>query len=107
MRAAALCLANAGVIGSGLEFGERGVHQLKGVPGEWHTFAVGADGQMDARPVSEVDPEVAALTPGALETLRGRDRAFLAAATRTTRAQRRVVGAILHGRRSRRSPNGA
>ena len=28
------------VIGSGLVFGERGAHQLKGVPGEWHLFAV-------------------------------------------------------------------
>jgi class 3 adenylate cyclase len=28
------------VIGSGLEFEERGVHDLKGVPGEWHLFAV-------------------------------------------------------------------
>ena len=28
------------VIGSGLEFGDRGAHQLKGVPGEWHLFAV-------------------------------------------------------------------
>ena len=28
------------VIGSGLEFEDRGVHQLKGVPGEWHLFAV-------------------------------------------------------------------
>ena len=28
------------VIGSGLEFDERGSHQLKGVPGEWHLFAV-------------------------------------------------------------------
>jgi hypothetical protein len=28
------------VIGSGLEFEERGTHQLKGVPGEWRTFAV-------------------------------------------------------------------
>jgi class 3 adenylate cyclase/pimeloyl-ACP methyl ester carboxylesterase len=28
------------VIGSGLEFGERGAHQLKGVPGEWRLFAV-------------------------------------------------------------------
>jgi class 3 adenylate cyclase len=29
-----------GGIGSGLEFEDRGVHQLKGVPGEWHIFAV-------------------------------------------------------------------
>jgi class 3 adenylate cyclase len=28
------------VIGSGLEFEARGAHQLKGVPGEWHLFAV-------------------------------------------------------------------
>jgi class 3 adenylate cyclase len=28
------------VIGSGLEFEERGTHQLKGVPGEWRIFAV-------------------------------------------------------------------
>jgi class 3 adenylate cyclase len=28
------------VIGSGLEFVERGAHELKGVPGEWHLFAV-------------------------------------------------------------------
>jgi len=28
------------VIGSGLEFDDRGVHELKGVPGEWHLFAV-------------------------------------------------------------------
>jgi class 3 adenylate cyclase/pimeloyl-ACP methyl ester carboxylesterase len=28
------------VFGSGLEFEDRGAHQLKGVPGEWHLFAV-------------------------------------------------------------------
>ncbi len=28
------------VIGSGLEFDDRGIHELKGVPGEWHLFAV-------------------------------------------------------------------
>ena len=27
-------------IGSGLEFDDRGAHQLRGVPGEWHLFAV-------------------------------------------------------------------
>jgi class 3 adenylate cyclase len=27
------------VIGSGLEFEDRGTHVLKGVPGEWHLFA--------------------------------------------------------------------
>jgi class 3 adenylate cyclase len=28
------------VIGSGLEFEERGAHELRGVPGEWRLFAV-------------------------------------------------------------------
>jgi class 3 adenylate cyclase len=28
------------VIGSGLQFDDRGAHHLKGVPGEWHLFAV-------------------------------------------------------------------
>ena len=28
------------VIGSGLEFEERGAHQLEGVPGDWRLFAV-------------------------------------------------------------------
>ena len=28
------------VIGPGLEFEERGAHELKGVPGEWRLFAV-------------------------------------------------------------------
>jgi class 3 adenylate cyclase len=28
------------VVGSGIEFSERGAHQLKGVPGEWRLFAV-------------------------------------------------------------------
>jgi hypothetical protein len=28
------------VVGSGLEFEDRGTHVLKGVPGQWRTFAV-------------------------------------------------------------------
>jgi hypothetical protein len=28
------------VIGSGLEFEDRGAHELKGVPGEWRLFEV-------------------------------------------------------------------
>ena len=28
------------VAGSGIEFDERGTHELKGVPGEWRLFAV-------------------------------------------------------------------
>ena len=32
----------ATVAGSGLEFDDRGVHELKGVPGEWRLYAVRA-----------------------------------------------------------------
>ncbi|HEV2906816.1 MAG TPA: hypothetical protein VGZ50_05840, partial [Actinomycetota bacterium] len=28
------------VAGSGLEFVDRGAHALKGIPGEWHVFAL-------------------------------------------------------------------
>jgi class 3 adenylate cyclase len=30
------------VAGSGLEFADRGVHELRGVPGEWRLYAVSA-----------------------------------------------------------------
>jgi len=70
------------VLGSGFEFVERGTHGLKGVPGEWRLYAVSADGRQDSRPISEVDPETAALTPGPGATLRPRDRAMLTAANR-------------------------
>jgi class 3 adenylate cyclase len=32
------------VAGSGIEFRDRGVHSLKGVPGEWQLYAVASDG---------------------------------------------------------------
>lgn len=37
------------VAGSGLEFEDRGVHTLRGVPGEWRLFAVVTDGPRPAR----------------------------------------------------------
>ncbi|MGI9085862.1 MAG: adenylate/guanylate cyclase domain-containing protein [Aeromicrobium sp.] len=87
------------VLGSGLEFIDRGSHVLKGVPDEWHLFAVTADGRTDARPVSEVDPAVAALTPGPMETLRPRDRALLAAAHRAPGLMRTLGRPFLHRQR--------
>ena len=87
------------VLGSGLEFTERGTHTLKGVPDEWRLYGVTGDGRTDARPVSEVDPSVAALTPGPLETMRPRDRAMLAAATRTPGLLRALGRPLLHRQR--------
>jgi class 3 adenylate cyclase len=73
------------VLGSGLEFDERGRHVLKGVPGDWRLFAVGDDGRADARPVHEVDADTAARTPGPQETMRARDRVLLATAEHAPR----------------------
>ncbi len=88
------------VLGSGIEFTDRGTHTLKGVPDEWHLYAAAGDGRIDARPVSEVAPDVAALTPGPLATLRRRDRALLAGAHRTPRLMRALGSAMLRFRRS-------
>jgi len=40
------------VAGSGLEFTDQGVHALKGIPGEWHLFALA---RPDAVPLAPVD----------------------------------------------------
>ena len=87
------------VLGSGLEFTERGTHVLKGVPDEWRLFAVTGDGCHDARPVNEVAPAVAALTPGATESMRPRDRALLAAAHRMPGVLRVFGRPLLHRQR--------
>jgi class 3 adenylate cyclase len=87
------------VLGSGVEFSDRGTFTLKGVPDEWHLFAVTGDGRTDARPVSEVTAEVAALTPGPKETLRPRDRALLATANRAPGFARALGRPLLHRQR--------
>jgi class 3 adenylate cyclase len=88
------------VLGSGLEFADRGSHTLKGVPDEWHLFAVTGDGRTDARPVSEVSRAVAALTPGPMDTLRPRDRLLLTGSHRSPRLMRSIARTMLRLRRS-------
>jgi class 3 adenylate cyclase len=63
------------VVGSGIEFAERGAHELKGVPGHWHLYAVADDNPKDARPVRTASHEAAALTPGPREVMRPIDHA--------------------------------
>ena len=70
------------VVGSGIEFDDRGGHELKGVPGTWHLYSVAADGRNDSRPVDSVDHAAAALTPGPEETMRPIDRAAVTLAKR-------------------------
>jgi len=69
------------VVGSGIEFADRGVHELKGVPGEWRLLAVAdTSGQTQATRVDAVagDP----LAPNATLVTK-RDRAALRFARRT------------------------
>jgi class 3 adenylate cyclase len=63
------------VVGSGIEFATRGAHELKGVPGLWHLYAVVDDQPKDARPLRAASHEAAALTPGPRETMRPIDHA--------------------------------
>lgn len=64
------------VVGSDLEFSDRGLHQLKGVPGEWRLYALGGC-VGPARPVEEAQGH-----------LRLGDRAVLQIARRMPRAAR-------------------
>jgi adenylate cyclase len=53
------------VAGSGLEFSDRGLHELKGVPGEWHLWAL-------VRDASEADQDAIASVGRAAETAAAR-----------------------------------
>ena len=68
------------VVGSGIEFADRGTHELKGVPGEWQLLAVAGartDGEPTVAAVEAADP----LAPNALLLTKG-DRATLRLARR-------------------------
>jgi class 3 adenylate cyclase len=70
------------VVGSGVDFADRGVQELKGVPGRWRLYSVTGDQHKDTRPVQSVDHEAAAMTPGPRETMRPIDRAAVTLAKR-------------------------
>lgn len=72
------------VVGSGMQFDDRGEHELKGVPGSWHLYALG-----DKRtPRAELD--------GAAPYMRRSDRIAVSLARRTPRVMR--IGARLASR---------
>ena len=72
------------VVGSGMQFLDRGEHELKGVPGAWHIYALG-DGRA---PRAELD--------GAAPYMRRADRLAVSLARRTPRVMR--LGARLASR---------
>jgi len=69
------------VVGSGIAFTDRGSHQLKGVPGKWRLFGVGA---------VEV-PESSRVVPDGRQTRRS-DRALARATRRAPRLVQRAIG---------------
>jgi len=93
------------VAGSGIEFRDRGGHDLKGIPGRWDLYAAIGDEPTDTRPAGSVDQRTAALTPGPRDTMTQIDRAALALAKHAPSAAR-FVFRIGRGSRQRRLQRG-
>ena len=72
------------VVGSRIEFGDRGSHELKGVPGDWRLLAVANHRPTSSRPALGPRDSVA---PNATTRQRG-DRAMLRLARRAPGAMR-------------------
>jgi class 3 adenylate cyclase len=76
------------VVGSGTGFEDRGVHELKGVPGEWRLLAVRSGGA----PAGSTEAALVALpTPSPRAGMRRSDRAMAAVARRTPGVLRAVA----------------
>jgi class 3 adenylate cyclase len=67
------------VVGSGTGFEDRGVHELKGVPGEWKLLAVRSGGALAGSPEADL---VALPTPSPRDGMRRSDRAMARVARR-------------------------
>ncbi|MCW3025190.1 MAG: adenylate/guanylate cyclase protein [Solirubrobacterales bacterium] len=76
------------VVGSGIEFADRGTHELKGVPGKWQLLAV-AGARTEAEPVVAVKTAGDRLAPNATLITKG-DRAALRLARRAPGVARLV-----------------
>jgi hypothetical protein len=85
------------VVGSGIEFADRGAQTLKGVPGEWRLYAL----TREQRPVVQSVGDEGEGLPSPDEHLRQGDRAMIAAAKRMPAATRAF--ARLATRRASRS----
>jgi class 3 adenylate cyclase len=80
------------VVGSGIEFADRGTHELKGVPGEWRLLAV-AGAHTDGEPTVAAKEAGDPLAPNAKLATRG-DRAALRLARRAPGAARLMSRAL-------------
>jgi class 3 adenylate cyclase len=76
------------VVGSGIGFEDRGSHQLKGIPGEWHLAAVAAEGS----PAGDPERRLAEIELGSARTTqRPTDRVLAAMARHAPGALRAKV----------------
>jgi class 3 adenylate cyclase len=80
------------VVGSGIEFANRGIHQLKGVPGDWQLLAV-ADARTDGEPTVAAKAGGDPLAPNAT-LITKRDRAALRLARRAPGVARLISRAL-------------
>jgi class 3 adenylate cyclase len=85
------------VVGSGLDFTDRGEHDLKGVPGRWRVFAVASSGDGADALAGRRDPELAV---AAIEHMSRGERAQLTVARRAPSVGRATSRWML--RRARR-----
>jgi hypothetical protein len=82
------------VLGSAVQFADHGVHQLKGVPGDWQVLAVVDDGSGDQVRSNESERGP---TPATAATMHRRDKALVALAGRIpwiTRPALRLAGRL-------------
>jgi pimeloyl-ACP methyl ester carboxylesterase len=87
------------VVGTGVGFTDRGLHELRGVPGRWQLVTVDPDG---ARPGSREHALVALPTPSPRTAMRRVDRAaavFARRAPKLTHAAVRLAPKVLRGER--------
>jgi pimeloyl-ACP methyl ester carboxylesterase len=80
------------VVGSGIEFADRGTHELKGVPGEWQLLAV-AGARTDSEPTVAAKAGSDPLAPNATLITKG-DRTALRLARRAPGAVRLLSRAL-------------
>jgi hypothetical protein len=80
------------VVGSGIEFDDRGTHELKGVPGAWQLLAV-AGARTDPEPTVTVMEAGDQLAPNSTLVTKG-DRTALRLARRAPRVARLISRAL-------------
>jgi pimeloyl-ACP methyl ester carboxylesterase len=90
------------VVGSGIEFADRGTHELKGVPGEWQLLAV-AGARTDGEPTAAAKPMGDPLAPNATLITKG-DRAALRLAHRAPGIARLISRALSRKAQTQETP---